>query len=123
MTWTSTQFSTIKKITTRYMVKLAGWPDEVPFASPGKISSKRHLERLIRGFGNKTIKFVPADAAEVGRRQLKFRLLENPLASTARKDCGVSRDLRCERTRSQLLRSRNEPLKTSERVPDKYDSE
>ena len=64
MAYTVTELGTHKYLF-RYGVRLAGWPAEVPFGSPGEISKPLWLCGLIRGFRQGHIHFE-----RMGRREL-----------------------------------------------------
>lgn len=118
MTWEMTETG-VQKIVYKYNVKLEHWPakEQVPFRSPGKISAVWQLHRLIRGFTRGEIKFRRVTAAELRRTALRCRPLENYHAWAARVDCGEPRNVRQKGTRSERLRSRDQPIKTSKWVP------
>ena len=65
MRWDKCEVDGVPKIVFMHGVDIFGWPAEIPFECPGKLSV-RSVETLLRGFRKGTIRFeqVPVDTLE-----------------------------------------------------------
>ena len=78
MIWTHTDHGS-PRVSLRYLVKLVGWPADVVFDSPGRISRRAVLAAL---------------ADDVRERRIRFeRLSHEEIAALARRECLTVREL------------------------------
>lgn len=82
-----------KKITLPTGLRIAGWPTEVPFQQPGKISDVDLARALLECWENGTIQFVKATPLEKKRlgREYAARLKERKAVKKVREDKGKQR--------------------------------
>ena len=116
MRWDKCEVDGVPKILFMHGVDIFGWPEEIPFVCPGKLSV-RSVETLLRGFRNGTIRFgqvhvgtLEKYAAESGS-DLRTRAFY-----TGRVDIFEKRALRPPETASK--KKTRKPVKTSQYVRD-----
>ena len=116
MRWDKCEIDGVPKIVFMHGVDIFGWPEEVPFVCPGKMSV-RAVETVLRGFRKGTIQFrlVHTGTLEEYAAASGSDLLTRALY-TGRVDIFEKRALRPPETASK--RKTRKPVKTSRFVPD-----